>query len=107
LRATSLLEDREEDRGKDRESVALLRPGTLRRPGPLELARQAAGLSITDLFVAYFALGGTAGLSQLAGHLAGDPYALDDHQQQVAIHAVDEYLIDREQTDQLLSPSSE
>jgi anti-anti-sigma factor len=103
LRATSLLEDWE---GAG-ESVALLRPGTFRQAGPLELARQAAGLSILDLFVAYFALGGTAGLSQLAGHLAGDPYALDDHQQQVAIQAVDEYLIDREQTDQLLSPSSE
>jgi anti-anti-sigma factor len=99
LRATALL--------AEPEPVALLLPGRPRRAGVLELARQAAGLSIPDLFVAYFALGGTAGLSQVAAHLAGDPYALDVHQRQVAVHAVNERLIDLERTDWLLSSSSE
>jgi anti-anti-sigma factor len=97
MRATSLLADRE---------PGVLRPAVPRPAGVPELARPA-GLSISDLFVAYIALGGTAGLGQLARHLAGDPYALDDHERQVAIQAVDECLIDRDQTDQLLSPSSD
>jgi anti-anti-sigma factor len=101
LRATAVLADEEAA------AAALLRPETSRPAGALELARQAAGLSVTDLFVAYIALGGTAGLNQLAGHLAGDPYALDDRQLQVAVRAVDECLIDRDQTNRLLSPSSD
>ena len=96
LRASGLLADRE----------AAVPPGP-RPTGTLELARQAAGLSIPDLFVAYFALGGTAGLSQVAAHLGGDPYALDAHQRQVAVHAVNERLIDLERTDWLISSSSE
>jgi anti-anti-sigma factor len=99
LRATALL--------ADREPAVPLVPGPRRRAGTLELARQAAGLSITDLFVAYFALGGTAGLGQVAAHLAGDPYALDTHQRQVAVHAVSERLLDQERTSRLLSSSSE
>ena len=98
VRATSVL--------ADRDPGAQLAPAAPQPAGVLELARQA-GLSISDLFVAYIALGGTAGLSQLASHLAGDPYALDDHERQVAVQAVDECLIDRDQTDQLLSPSSD
>jgi anti-anti-sigma factor len=99
LRATSLLEDRE--------PVALAPLGTPPSAERLDRARQAAGLSVADVYVAYFALGGTAELSQVAAHLAGDPYALDTHQRQMVVHAVNEHLIDRERTDQLLSSPSE
>ncbi len=46
----------------------------------LELARRDAGLSVADLFVAYFALGGAADRGQLVAYLNGDAEALDRHQ---------------------------
>jgi hypothetical protein len=74
--------------------------------GALELARRAAGLSVGDLFVAYFALGGAADRGQLAAYLDGDAEALDRHQRDIAVHAVNERLGDGGRTDQLLSCTS-
>ena len=71
--------------------------------GKLDLARQAAGWSVTDLFVAYFALGGTAELGEVAAYLAGDPGALDVHQRDLAVQAVNERLLDLGRADRLLS----
>jgi len=72
----------------------------------LELARRAAGLSFADLYVAYFALGGAADLGQLVAYLNGDAEALDRHQRDIAVHAVNERLDDVGRTDRLLSYAS-
>ena len=69
----------------------------------LDLARQAAGMTVTELFVAYFALGGTAELAALSAFLAGYPAALDVHQRQLAAQAVNERLLDLGLADRLLS----
>jgi anti-sigma B factor antagonist len=74
--------------------------------GELELARRAAGLSVGDLFVAYFALGGAADRGQLVAYLNGDAEALDRHQRDIAVHAVNERLGEVGRTDQLLSYTS-
>ena len=74
--------------------------------GELESARRRAGLSVADLFVAYFALGGTADLGELVAYLNGDGDALDRHQRDVAVHAVNERLGDVGRTDELLSYAS-
>jgi hypothetical protein len=58
------------------------------------VGRRAARLSVTDLFVAYFGLGGTAKLGELRAFLAGMDDVLDGHQQDVAAHAVDERLVE-------------
>jgi anti-sigma B factor antagonist len=72
----------------------------------LEVARRRAGLPVADLYVAYFALGGTADLSHLVAHLNGDAEALDRHQRDIAVHAVNERLGDVGRTDLLLSYAS-
>ena len=72
----------------------------------LEVARRRAGLSVADLYVAYFALGGTADLGRLVACLNGDGEALDRHQRDIAVHAVNERLGDVGRTDQLLSYAS-
>jgi anti-anti-sigma factor len=69
----------------------------------LEVGRRAAGLSIADLFVAYFALGGTANLSEVGAFLAGRDDVLDGHQHDVAAHAVNERLVELGHRDCLLS----
>jgi anti-sigma B factor antagonist len=74
--------------------------------GALELARRDAGLSVKDLFIAYFALGGAADRGQLVDYLAGDAGALDRHQRDIAVHAVNEHLEDVGRTDRLLSYAS-
>jgi anti-sigma B factor antagonist len=71
-----------------------------------ELARRDAGLSVADLFVAYFALGGAADRDELVAYLNGDDDALDRHQRDIAVHAVNERLGDVGRTDQLLSYAS-
>jgi anti-anti-sigma factor len=75
-------------------------------PGALELARRDAGLSIAELYVAYFALGGAADRGRLAAYLRGDAEALDLHQRDVAVHAVNERLADVGCSDHLLSYAS-
>lgn len=69
----------------------------------LEVGRRAAGLSVTDLFVAYFALGGTANLGQVRAFLAGMDDVLDGHRHDVAAHAVNERLVELGHRDRLLS----
>jgi anti-anti-sigma factor len=94
MQVTALLDDREP-------AVA----GRPPRTRELDAARQAAGWSVTDLFVAYFALGGTADLGEVAACLAGDPDSLDVHQRQLAAQAVKERLADLGHADGLLSCS--
>ncbi len=74
--------------------------------GALDLARRAAGLSVGDLFVAYFALGGAADRGQLVAYLNGDAAALDRHQRDIAVHAVNERLGDVGRSDQFVSYAS-
>jgi anti-anti-sigma factor len=69
----------------------------------LELGRRHADLSLTELFVAYFALGGTADFAGMAAHLRGSAEVLDAHQQDVAVHALNERLADLGCTEHLLS----
>jgi anti-sigma B factor antagonist len=69
----------------------------------LEIGRQHAGLSLRDLFVAYFALGGTADFAGMAAHLEGRATVLDAHQRDVAAHALNERLADQGCTEHLLS----
>lgn len=60
----------------------------------LDAGRRIAGLSLRSLFAAYVALGGTAGLEEMAAYLGGGTGMLDDHQRDVAAHAVNERLAD-------------
>lgn len=69
----------------------------------LENGRQQAGLSLKNLFVAYFALGGTADFSGMLAHLGGSAEVLDVHQRDVAAHALNECLADLGCTEHLLS----
>lgn len=68
----------------------------------LEAGRRAAGLSLTEMFTDYFALGGTAGFAEMAAYLAGGTETLDAHQRDVAAHAVNERLIELGCTEYLL-----
>jgi anti-anti-sigma factor len=67
-----------------------------------ELGRQHADLSLKDLFVAYFALGGTADFAGMVAHLGGSAKVLDMHQRDVAAHALNERLADLGCTEHLL-----
>jgi anti-anti-sigma factor len=69
----------------------------------LEIGRQHADLSLKDLFVAYFALGGTADFAGMVAHLEGSATVLDVHQRDVAAHALNERLADQGRTEHLLS----
>jgi anti-anti-sigma factor len=69
----------------------------------LEIGRQRADLSLKDLFVAYFALGGTADFAGMVAHLRGSAKVLDVHQRDVAAHALNERLADLGCTEHLLS----
>jgi anti-sigma B factor antagonist len=72
--------------------------------GPeLDAARREAGMSIVELFVAYFALGGTCDLDHLLAYLAGSRQEFEIHQRDIVVHAINERLIDLTRTDQLLS----
>lgn len=69
----------------------------------LENGRQHAGLSLKNLFIAYFALGGTANFAGMVAHLRGTAEVLDAHQRDVAAHALNECLADLGCTEHLLS----
>ena len=69
----------------------------------LESGRQHAGLSLKNLFVAYFALGGTADFAGMVAHLGGSAEVLDAHQRDVAAQALNERLTDLGRTEHLLS----
>jgi anti-sigma B factor antagonist len=73
----------------------------------LEIGRRAAGLSVTDLFVSYFALGGTAHLGDMRAFLGGMDHALDGHQQDVAAHAVNERFVELGHPDLSVSYASD
>lgn len=73
----------------------------------LERGRRQAGLSVKDLFVSYFALGGTADLGRVNAYLNGNDDVLDSHQRDVAVHAVNERLVELGQLERLLSYSSD
>jgi anti-sigma B factor antagonist len=93
---TFLLEDQRPAVGEVPAAGGSIRPR-------LDRARREAGQSVRDLFVAYFALGGTADLDRLSAFLGGDVGALDDHQRDVATHAVNERLIELGRHDSLLT----
>jgi hypothetical protein len=73
----------------------------------LEVGRRVAGLSVTDLFVSYFALGGTAHLGDMRAFLGGMDHALDGHQQDVAAHAVNERFVELGHPDLSVSYASD
>lgn len=74
------------------------------RPGrELEDGRRYADLSLKNMFLAYFALGGTADFPGMAAHLGGIAEVLDPHQRDVAAHAVNERLTELGRTEYLLS----
>lgn len=70
-------------------------------------ARQAARMSVRELFVAYIALGGTADLTGLTSFLAGRANVLDRHQRDVLVHAINERLSELGYSDRLLSYGTE
>lgn len=70
-------------------------------PPDLERARRESGLELTDLFVAYFGLGGTADLPTVAAHLGGAP--MDGHQHDVVVHALNERFIELGRSERLLA----
>ena len=72
--------------------------------GKLEAGRRDAGLSVVGLHVAYLALGGTAQCAELGAYLKGaGAGAMDRHQRDIAVHAVNERLIEVGRADSLLS----
>jgi hypothetical protein len=95
---TSLLDDAWAVRSGASRNVG---PGD--EPGGLDLARQWAGLSVQELFIAYFALGGTADLDHFVAHLADAAGGLDARQSDVAVHAVNERLADLGHIDRFLA----
>jgi hypothetical protein len=68
-------------------------------PGLLEDARREVGLSVPQLWMAYFALGGTKSATELGDYLvmgdvdAGSPTSDADHD--ALVHALNETLLDR------------
>lgn len=90
----------------DSPPVAVHGPSSPRVSGSgrdLENGREHAGLSLKNLFVAYFALGGTADFAGMVAHLGGSAEVLDAHQRDVAAHALNERLADLGRTEHLLS----
>jgi anti-sigma B factor antagonist len=72
----------------------------------LDQVRRSARLSVKDLYVDYFALGGTAELGEVAAHVNGASVPLNLHQQDVMVHALNERLVDLGQ-DRLLAYASD
>ena len=99
---TSLLDDRELTF-----VIGDLPPEPSTQGRALDVTRRAAGVSVKDLFVDYFALGGTADLDELVAHLGGETGALDTHQQDVAIQALNERLVDLGRNDRVLAYASD
>jgi anti-sigma B factor antagonist len=103
---TFLLDTRDPSRVSEADRSSS-RPGRDVESARLDAARIAAGMSVNDLFVAYFALGGTVDLDELRSFLAGRSRGLDVHQLEVAAHAVNELLVDLGRTDRILSYASD
>lgn len=66
--------------------------------------RRDAGLSVAELFVEYFALGGTATRDALAVHLRGDTATLDRREHDVVAQAVQEYSLDAARSHRSMVP---
>jgi hypothetical protein len=67
--------------------------GTVSDLSVLEAAREQAGLSAWQLWLRYFALGGSALASDVARHLrTGD--VLSDHEHEVLVHALNERFVE-------------
>jgi hypothetical protein len=65
-------------------------------PDRLDIARRQLDLSYMDLWIDYFALGGTLDLAALTGYLRGDRTNTDsDHN--IIVHALNELFQDRGQ----------
>jgi hypothetical protein len=58
----------------------------------LDAARQHAGMSFQDLWIAYFALGGTARPDEVRAYLGGGPVASMDYD--ILAQAINERFID-------------
>jgi len=61
---------------------------------PLEVARRDLGLSVLELWTAYFALGGLRSVNELGAYLTtGGPSSTADHD--AIVHALNEAYLDR------------
>jgi hypothetical protein len=70
---------------------------------PLELARLDLGLSVFDLWLDYFALGGQRTAVELGTYLtAGGPSSVADHD--AVVHALNEAYLDRGRADHAILP---
>ena len=63
--------------------------------GPLEVARVHLGMSMVQLWTAYFALGGVRHVEELAAYLSGSGPATTDADHDVIVQALNEALGDR------------
>jgi hypothetical protein len=68
---------------------------TTSRAVALEAARSLLGLSVDDLWVDYLALGGQLMRSDVDAFLSGSR-AVDDHDHDLIVHALNERFVDRE-----------
>jgi len=73
----------------------------------LSVARRRTDMSIEEVFVSYFSLGGTADHRQMVGHLREGGHELGIHQRDILAHAVNECLYDLGGTEHLVSYPSE
>jgi hypothetical protein len=58
----------------------------------LEAYRRRAALSVEDLWLRYFGLGGLATFNEVCAHLRGA--GLDDHEHDVLVHALNERFLE-------------
>ena len=63
--------------------------------GPLEVARVHLGMSMVQLWTAYFALGGVRHVEELADYLTGTGPATTDTDHDTIVQALNEALDDR------------
>ena len=58
-------------------------------------AREQLGLSVSDLWIAYFGVGGNHDFSQLAAYLANDGHEIDPVDHDYIIAALNDAFVDR------------
>jgi hypothetical protein len=63
--------------------------------GPLEEARIHLGLSVLELWLAYFSLGGVTDAAELGAYLTGDTAATSAADHDAIVQALNEALADR------------
>jgi len=102
LGLTSLLDDR------DRATIHGLKPSArLPKQREVSIVRRMTAMSIEEVFVAYFALGGTAEHHQMVRHLLEGDSDLGVHQRDILAHAVNECFRDLGSDEHLVSYPSE